>query len=378
MTTTFINFLESVESNPTTDRINAKLIKYYPNLTIKKVFKSVFDTKLPVKTSLMLLPRIFKVLDILYPNRGTLSGVLSAIRKKIKETQPESVYTKSKLDTYFNMNEADRLQKITKYQETIANKNSDLIQIDKTQLLKKIEELKTSKNVYSIGVLLMLNYGGRPMDLFKNTVELIPNKPNHIKISNLAKDTKGDKSVVRPIINLTADDFVNRLKGFRKYFANKTIYEEDRKLSSHINAELSKATKKAFPDLIGSQTSSMLRKYYCVLAYEIYADKKKENFNLFIKKILGHESSATSFSYSTVNLNDEPEQEAKDEQDEKTPETPQVNQTYEKLSRLAPIAEKMALLDKIYRDNNNSITNVELRKLSGMGSRIVNDFLSSR
>jgi hypothetical protein len=379
MTTIFIKFLDSVESDPTVERINSKLKKYYPDLGIKKVFKNVFNVKIPVKTSLMILPRMFRILDILYPNRGTLSGMLSAIRKKIKETQPESVYNKSKLDTYFNMTETDRNTRKSDYQESVIEKNSDLIQKDKQQLLQKIDDLSKSKNVYSIGVLLMLCYGGRPMDLFKNTVELISNKPNYIKISNLAKDTKSLKSVIRPIITLSAEDFVNKLTGFRKYFDNKTIYEEDGQLSSHISSELSKATKTAFPELTGSQTSSMMRKYYCVLAYELFADPKKENFNLYIKRILGHESSSTSFSYSTVNLTNEPQPEEKTPEphpEEKTPE-PQT-QTYAKLSRLAPISEKMELLKRIYQNHNNIISNKELRTLSGMGSRIVNDFLSSR
>ena len=386
MTNTFTNFLDSVESNPTIERINAKLKKYYQDLSIKKVFKNVFEKKLPVKTSLSLLPRMFKILDILYENRGTLSGILSAIRKKIKETQPESVYKKSKLDTYFNMSETDRNSRRSNYQETVIAKNSDLIQLNLPYLLKKIDELSKSKNVYAGGVLLMLCYGGRPMDLFKNTIEPIADKPNYVKISNLAKALKNNsKFVIRPIIGLTAEDFINRLKKFRDYFSDKIIYADEGRLSTHITNELSKATKKAFPELAnGSQSSSMLRKYYCVLAFELFADKKKENFNLFIQKILGHESSDTSFSYSTINLTNEPEPEPepepeeKEEQDEKEPE-PTHSQTYTKLdSRKAPLEDKLALLEKIYKDHGNSITNVKLRKLSVIGSRTVNDFLKSK
>jgi hypothetical protein len=97
---------------------------------------------------------------------------------------------------------------------------------------------------------------------------------------------------------------------------------------------------------------------------------------------LGHESSDTSFSYSTINLTNEPEPEPeleeKEEQDEKEPE-PTHSQTYTKLdSRKAPLEDKLALLEKIYKDHGNSITNVKLRKLSGIGSRTVNDFLKSK
>ena len=124
----------------------------------------------------------------------------------------------------------------------------------------------------------------------------------------------------------------------------------------------------------------MMRKYYTVLAYELYADKEHTNFNHYIQGLLGHDSVGTSFAYSTINLTGTTAEgeETKNLDVDRLPRPQRAEgagrPTFSKISRRAPMADKIALLDQIYRADPQ-ISNSELRRISGCGSRIVNDFL---
>jgi hypothetical protein len=50
----------------------------------------------------------------------------------------------------------------------------------------------------------------------------------------------------------------------------------------------------------------MLRKIYADMAWDTYGDKKYESKQTFVSEILGHDGLLTSFSYTTINV-DNPE-----------------------------------------------------------------------
>ena len=372
MSVLFRKFVKAIPQPITKEGIKETIPNYY-NTSLLTAVKELVAKKHSEKTLLEMLQLAFPLLNAYYTVRSTLSVKLSEIRKIIKANHPEAVYKKSTHDEYFNLPEEERNTLKTNYSNKVMARNTDLIQIDPTKSLSKLQDLVNSDKPYEIGILLMGVSGSRPVDLFKNIIEKVD--ANHIKFSNLSKKRGNIKfNVVRPLLILTADEFITKLENFKEYFTGKIVFEEEGRLTPSIITGLGKVVKKRFPELmIDGQTGSMMRKLYAVLSYEFLADKKKTNFNVWIKQVLGHDDLNTSFSYSTINLAEEKEE--KDE--EKTP-TVEVAGVYNKLPRLAPESEKLALLLRIYNDNNKDISNAELRNKSGLGSRIVNLFLQSR
>ena len=377
--TIFKQFLTAVESRPTAAEIDKQIEKLYPEQSFLSAIKSFLKKRRPTETILEILPRLYKVFRIRYKKKTTLSKKLSIFRQIIKENQSAEAYTKSKYDIYFNLPENERNAITNAYTEQVEQRNKNLIQVNKIKVMNAIRKLEKTNDKYQLGVLLMVCSGMRSLELFKNIVEPVEDKPNYVKISNLAKkrdDTSA--SVQRPLILLTATEFIKKLKKFRTQFTNNKIFTPDNQLNAYITVGLNKATREAFPEVGDSgQASAMLRKYYAVLAYDIFGDKTKQNFNIFIKDVLGHADSVTSFSYSTIHLDEsEPVEQEPEPQPTLPPPTPE--RTYTKLGRNDTRDQKLALLQTIYNDHGGIIKNAKLRELSGVGSRIVNDFLKNQ
>ena len=375
MTTKFNKFLATAGESPTKASLKSLLASEY-GLSLSNTAKAYYNVKgRGAKVVLKQLPQLLALFKVQYTNPATLSVKLSEIRKVLKAKQGKEVYAKSKLDDYFNLPEEARNQLRSDYVEKVKAANLNQTSVNIQDLIDSARVLDAEGDVYSKGVFLMLVSGMRSIELFKNTVEA---SGPRIKVSNLAKKRVADFSVERPVILISPDDFITRLEAFRQAFANKKIYENDCSLSANITRGLNKATRHVFENLKETtQAASMMRKYYGILAYELYADKATTNFNTFLQQILGHEHIATSFAYSTVSL-EAPEDlvaEIKEEVIE-TPAPPPPPR-YEKLSRNASEAAKLALLSRIVNENPG-IANARLRALSGMGSTIVNKFLRDR
>jgi integrase len=356
--------------------------------------KALFAKKRPDAQILKILPKLYEAMAATYPNPATLSVKLSEVRKVIKANQSEDVGRKSNQSAYFNLPADARNALRSAYEAKVKKSNTNLTQVSvnnlRDGLITLAERSRTDPSsspraqasaIYYLGVLLMLGSGMRPVELFQNDV--VATDERHAKFGRLAKKRPGataSLSVERPIIGQTSDEFVRRLSEFRQHFAPGSAHTQ----AAAINRGLNQAARAVFPELINSPSaSSMMRKYYTVLAYELYADKEHTNFNHYIQGLLGHDSVGTSFAYSTINLTGTTAEgeEAKNLDVDRLPRRSGAGlaegagrPTFSKISRRAPIADKIALLDQIYRADPQ-ISNSELRRISGCGSRIVNDFL---
>lgn len=388
MTTKFNATLAKLGRLPAAENLTAETVAaafenaYGANLL--SVAKALFSTKRPDNYVLKILPKLYKLLELLYPNNATLSVKLSEIRKVIKAKQSPEVGKKSNLSEYFNLPANARAALRSAYDQKVQSSNNNLSQVSVSDLKNAIVQLsdrakrEDASGVYAKGVLLMLCSGMRPIELFQNTVRAIDDR--HALFGKLAKKRPGTAgmTVERPIIGQTADEFVRTLGEFRRAFADKQIFKETA-IVPNINRGLNKAARAVFPELIDSAAAaSMMRKYYTILAYELFADKERTNFNTYIQGLLGHDSIQTSFAYSTINLTgtEEEKQEAANLNilARSNPTAGGSLPFFEKISRRAPLADKIALLDQIYR-SDPQLSNADLRRISGCGSRIVNDFL---
>jgi len=350
-----------------------------PAMAFHESVKEIFKTKMSDEAGLKLLPKLYKIYTLLYPNLKTRKQRLSQIRMKfIKPNQSDKLYGLSMLDKYFNINRSERTGIIKEYQKDVATKNRNKMQIDIDFIFKKMDELIDSTDVYNKALALLLASGCRPIELFfMNKFQYEVNDGAWIKVLNLAKKREGQKdSTTRPIIYFTPIKFFKELKIVRKHFTGKKLKNANNELSKNVSAILNRRALLNFPFLKSvSQRSSMLRKIYAVTAYRLYGNPQKENQNSFIGRILGHSGLLTSFSYSWVSVTTKGNQSVK-----VAALKSKINklESQTKTKRTASQSDKLKILQKIWRENNGKITNTKLREKSGMGSRIVNKFLQSK
>lgn len=310
----------------------------------------------------------FKTYKALYPKMTTLNVKLSQVRKVIKENQSNDFYLISNTPI-FSITK-DELNTIhSNYEKKVEAKNNERITINKDYLLERIEYLKRNhSNIYDLGALLLIVSGMRPIELFVNKVKRITSKPQYVKISNIAKKKDKEFTVERPIISMTAERFLKLLFDFKNYFNGMTTINDIGVLATDKSKGLNTSVKNTFSEITGRQGASIMRKYYALLSYSIYADKNKQEYQHWIKNILGHESLVETFSYSYYKLEtDAPEQK----------EAPAIK-TYVKSTRTTPKPTRTALLEEIYNDYHGDISVRTMKDLSGVGTTAISAFLKSK
>ena len=128
-----INYLSQTESATTKVALDAILKEYYPQSTsFNSQVKIIFSKKMSTKRVLDILPKLYRLFKIYYPNTGSLSVKLSGIRKVIKANQSEESYKKSTYQEYFNLPESDRTNLKTAYKQKTIDKNNNQVQLNTT------------------------------------------------------------------------------------------------------------------------------------------------------------------------------------------------------------------------------------------------------
>jgi hypothetical protein len=113
---TYEKFIDEIQ-NKASKEINAILNEYFPDMqstSIPKRFHftvmEMFKTKIDDEKGLEVLPKLYKVYTILYPNLKTRRQALSQIRKKfILKFQSKKLYQESQKDQYFNIDMGERI-----------------------------------------------------------------------------------------------------------------------------------------------------------------------------------------------------------------------------------------------------------------------------
>ena len=148
--------------------------KQLPDSYVLSTFMNWFETKTSDANVLMALPILIKVYHNIYTNHNTIKQKISRVRRVIEAHQSKAVYLKSRHDTYFNFDLAQRTADKEKYTRSVDAKNKNKLQINQTEVLAKMRELIRSKNVYDRAVSMLLATGARPLGLLvKNTYKVI-------------------------------------------------------------------------------------------------------------------------------------------------------------------------------------------------------------
>jgi hypothetical protein len=356
---------------------------------------------------LEVLPKLYTIYTLLYPNLKTRRQALSEIRKKfILKFQSKKLYQESQKDTYFNIDLNERIELTEAYKTEITEKNKNKFQIDLGSVLSKMQQLILSNNVYERGLCLLLAGGQRPIEMFYRN-EVVPvedaaERPNWVIVSNLAKKRQDEpQETTRPIVMLSAKQFIEELDRFRRHFKGKSVKVLDPKtgadkLAADKSQTMNKVALKWFPFLKDlHQQSSLMRKMHIDMSFQMYADPKKTNFNSWVSDKLGHSGLMTSFSYSWVAVRDKEELKETQLNDkitmlekkidllvamtEKKPteEKPYVVQAHVAKPRESD-AEKFERMEKIWKKHDGKISNSRMRQLASLGSKAVNAFMSKK
>ena len=229
----------------------------------------------------------------LYTNQHTKENIYVKLRKEL--WAPDSKEYKLSLEILKIPKEVKK-QQIEHYQKQVEENNTEKKIFSYRSLVKIIDGLKNGTTREEMFLFCLFVYGGRPKDLFQNTIE--PYNSNEIIVSNIAKKKKEDSclTATRPLIGCTNTEFIRiRSKALNLY---KDIYNKDNQINKTIMDALNKTFNFYYPE----ETIKIIRKLYGALAYREYGGK--QNMNLFLKKILGHNGVEVSFSYSQIELID--------------------------------------------------------------------------
>ena len=398
-TRTHTNFIKAIANFKTKrDIIQASQIYLNDERKTNPVFHESVLKLYKIKTdhdqALETLPIMYKAYKKLY-KIGTRKQRLSEVRTQaIKPFQSDDLHAQSNYEQYFNLTKKERIKIVEKYKSGIKQKNENKIQIDVEALLQTMNDLILSKNRYDKLLALMLATGARPIEIFaKNEFSLVEQKSSWLRVDGLAKKREGQVDwTTRPVVNFTPQLVIDQVASIRRSFGKVIIIDKTGQLAKDKNTTLNLRALLAFPWLKNhSQRSSMLRKLYASLSFKIFADPKYTNFNTWISNVLGHGDMLTSFSYSYINV-DDPEDIKQSEMKVQVQELRAMLQGLQvkvaekleepevagrRLGRRASKAEKLELLEEIYAENN-SISNSALRKASGMGSKIINEYLKTK
>jgi integrase len=250
--------------------------------------------------------RLFKSLDrimkALYLNEGTMEVALSGFRKVVKDKfgVESEVYKQSIYNTGISREESQARK--DEYKKTVNDRNKnrkDLQPIFVEEVLDIITQAKTSNNVYSRAIAVLLATGCRTIELFKiSKFEEEKGNPDAIVIIGLAKDKENNRRITRPLVGLKIDEAITLINGIRSEL---NLTGSNQSITNRTNIPLNKEFKKIFggdSDL----TIHKCRYIYGNVAYILYGKPRKIPYESYIQEILGHANPESTKSYLGINI----------------------------------------------------------------------------
>ena len=245
------------------------------------------------------LKSIYNTYEILHTSVNSLLKKLNFIRTEIKKLRSSDLYRISTYSEYFNIPKEERKRRNEAYKKVNSDRNNSPVKIDLNDVNKKMNELLNETHRYSLGSGLLIASGLRPVELMCiSTFKLDDDNKNNVIITGLAKKRRGmANSVSRPIVGISPEDFIEKVKLFRNSVDNPC------KKSEKIARGLQRAFKAKFPVMAKMGRFLFSRKIYSELAFQKYAPPElRTNKPLYLSQILGHKNGdvQTSQAYSWI------------------------------------------------------------------------------
>lgn len=300
--------------------INAHLKLKYPNLDFldgknnKTAYIRSFIpwyiirvNKETLKNSFGLIDKIYKNL---YTNNSTLDSILSKdVRKPVvrKYKEGSEMHKQSKYLVKISYN--DKKELIKQGADNVYQRNQNRLEFENKDVLEIISKGKTG-NFYELGISMLLASGSRPIELFSRSSYTISKEgDNWITQNYIAKRKEDvDKPVIKPLINYTAVEFIQKLKILREeLIITFTNIENDRgELSSTISAAFNRSMKKLF-NYRDNITLYTCRKLYGKISYEMFSKVNNlygtnPEFHVWLNNVLGHNKKSIEIAANYTNI----------------------------------------------------------------------------
>ena len=272
--------------------------------TLKTLFHNdvknyISDKRVSDKVLKTKLKSIYNMYVLLHPATNSLLKQLNLVRSLIKQIRTPELYKLSTYSEYFNISKEERKKRSEKYKKINVERNNSPTRIDLPEVVEKMNELLNSKHRYLLGSGLLLASGLRPIELMCTaTFKIDEDNKNNIIVEGLAKKRKGMTNFVsRPIIGMTPEEFIDKVKVFRDMVNNPCNKSET------VARGLQRAFKTKFPEISKQGRFLFTRKIYSELAFQKFAPEElRTNKPLYLAQILGHAEGdiQTAQSYSWI------------------------------------------------------------------------------
>ncbi len=245
-----------------------------------------------------------KVIKALFTNENTSENVFVQFRKPVRQKYGDKSQIYIKSTHIMGVSRERSNQRKEEYQNKVAEKGlnrRNLKPIYDDEIYNAIDVGINSSDPLEKAISVMLNTGSRSIEVFKvSTYSEMKDNPSFINIKGIAKDRskKGyeNKVIIRPLINVNADQIINAVKYIRD---NLNLDGDNDAISSRYNQTLNKRMKKLFPEH-PELTAHKCRYIAGQMAYLLYGQGGTENS--YIQQFLGHEDGATSKTYQSINV----------------------------------------------------------------------------
>ena len=276
-----------------------------------KIWIDIIDNALKEKETNKIIKnwiKLYKILDrvikTLYQNENTSQNVFTLFRKPIRQKYGDNsqIYIQS---TYvLGIGQERALERREEYQNKVDEKGlnrQSLPPIYDDEIYSAIDIGFHSSDPLETVIAIMLNTGSRSIEVLKvSTYSEVKDNPLQIHIKGIAKDRTGkgyeNKEIVRPLINLNAQQIIEAVKYIRE---NLNLKGTNEAISSRYSQTMNKRMKKLFPTH-PELTVHKCRYISAQMAYLLFGNNGVEN--TYIQQYLGHEDSSTSRTYQSINI----------------------------------------------------------------------------
>lgn len=330
--------------------------KAYIRSFIPWYIKRIKDKTL--KHSFVLIDKIYKNL---YKNNSTLDSILTKDIRKIvsdKYGVNSEMHKESKYRVKISYDEKKQL--IEQGAKRVYERNQNRLEFDNKEVLEVISKGKNSGNVYELGISMLLASGSRPIELFSRS-SYTPSKEgsNWITQKYVAKRKEDiEKPVIKPLINYTSAEFIDKLKELREElkFVFTDMENSKGELSSTVSSAFNRNMKRLF-NYRENVTLYTCRKLYGKISYEMFSKVNNlygtnPEFHVWLNNVLGHnvKSIEIAANYTNIDLTSY----------DLTPEGLAIRQDFLD-NRIEEVAERVEIL---HLENEDEISRIFSGKVS--------------
>lgn len=259
----------------------------------------------------------------LYPMKSSLDTILSPdVRNPLKDRFGESSEEYKMAKSLVKITYAEKTALLKAQKDKVYENYANRIDFTADEVIAVVKEHVNSEDPLKRAVVLLIASGCRPIELFERARFKANEEmgPSWIWQDYLAKKKGKDGAtsndggdgelLTKPIIYLTAEDFITRVKSMRSDLRKRypKFTQESGQLSTSISTRANKLAKEMFQHK-GGLTLYTARKLYVNISYELFRKTtdifgKNPGYGAWANKVLGHSENSlnTALNYSTVDV----------------------------------------------------------------------------